>query len=372
VDRRIIDAHTEAGRYCAIAADNSAVVVAYDGPLATGGVYLARSGDGGASFDRSKIVLIDAAGHGTQDVAIVGQTIDVAYEDDDRAIRVGRSNDGGETFAVQIVANDADGAALLVSDGSLYLAYQRATPSGALFFRRSGDSGMTWSAPVEVSAWSSPAPWSALWAFDRSLSLQSVGATLQLSYYESQSRTEVTAHSSDAGGPWIVEPGQRGMAGGPLVATGEAMFLPMIEDTGGLFVGASSDAGATWTHRDFDVAGGAFGDNAVTDANDSTVTGVRLFVTDTTMYAIFNRGVFGDLPPRLGVARSTDWGVTWPAAETVTAFTSGDKDHFGTYYSTEFANIVRSTVPVPALLIAFFDGIYLRVLRSTDDGATWP
>jgi hypothetical protein len=89
-----------------------------------------------------------------------------------------------------------------------------------------------------------------------------------------------------------------------------------------LFASRSPDSGVTWTNGPFDPAGGAFGDNPLDDFNDDTIAGPRLAARGSTLFAIFPQGILGDFPTRLGFARSTDQGATWPAADIVTAFTS--------------------------------------------------
>ena len=353
-DPHVLDSRPSAGWSSAIASDGNVVALAYSGPFATGGIYLAVSNDGGASFDRSRIALVDAAGFEAKGVAVVGRTIFVAYGNESPEGRFARSDDAGETFALQTVAIGSFAPAMVVSGDAIQLAYRLQSSSG-LFTIRSGDGGLTWSEPVEIISGD---------VIHRTISLVAANGVLHASFYDLDMDAQVAAHSSNAGETWTVEPGQPLLSTGSLVATGERIVLPLVDPDDHLFVSESQDAGANWTHHAFDVSGGAYGDNPLDNlAANNTIAGVRLAVFGTTTYAIFNRGSSGD-SPGLGFARSADGGATWPAGSVVTVAAAGS-------FPSENAGITVSTAPVPALLVAFYTD-RLWVLRSTDDGATWP
>ena len=230
------------------------VLVAYDGPLETGGVHLARSDDGGATFDQSKTVLIDPTGRSTQSVTIAGQTIYVAYEGNNYpaaagSARLARSDDGGHTFAVQTIASDAAGPAILIVGDTVYLLYEGYSPASRVYFQRSEDRGATWSAPIQI-----PFAGSVGVSVDKTLGLRMISGVLQATFYDTSLKAQTTAHSSDAGASWVVEPGQAAIATGSMVVDGDALIVPLVEDGGGLYLSESTDFGATWTRRDFQVA----------------------------------------------------------------------------------------------------------------------
>jgi len=371
---QIVDARPMSGVWGIIAAEGRTVAVAYSGPLDTpdAGIYLVHSNDGGASFDPAKRVLVDAAHGIPKDLTVAGGSIYVTYQafvGSSYEVRIARSDDGGQHFAVQSVANGV-GPALLVSGATLYLAYnpygQR--ESGAPLFQRSDDRGLTWSPAAVVSATATTGPLSVSGVLDRILSLGASGGNLYLSFYEGLSNTQMMAHSSDSGENWTVEAGQNLLATGPLVTVGDDVVLPMVDVQNRSFTCQSHDHGATWTPHPFDVAGGEHGNYPVDDVLDSAVAGPRLVSAGSRLYALFNQPSIEDNLTPVGFARSDDQGATWPAASVVTVFTP---DSAFNEYPVERAQIVVSSAPVPALLTAVFDGTHLRVLRSTDDGATW-
>ena len=159
---------------------------------------------------------------------------------------------------------------------------------------------------------------------------------------------------------------------GTLVIAGGRIHLPAVDSSGGLFVSESADAGATWSHRAFDMVGAAFGNRyPLGDVNDS---GCHRGTSARGRGHVDVR----DLSPGHALARiHTGWGLHVRATaaspgllpDSVTAFTAPADQLINAHYLTEFAGVVSTTAPVPALLIAFFDGTYLRVLRSIDDGA---
>ena len=372
---QIVDARRDSGRRSIIAADGKTVAVAYAGPLEApdSGIYLAHSNDGGASFDPAKPVLVDAAHGIPKDLTVAGGSIYVTYQvvgdGGSYDIRVASSDDGGETFAIQSVANGL-GPALLVSGTTLYLAYnpQGQPEFGAPLFQRSDDRGQTWSPAAVISATATPGPISVNGLLDRTLSLGESGGNLYLSFFDGSSKTQKLAHSSDSGETWTVEAGQNLLATGSLVAVGDDVVLPMVDAQNRSFTCQSHDHGATWTAHPFDVAGGAYGNYPVDDILDTDVAGPHLVGAGSRLYAIFNQPSIKDHPIAVGFARSDDQGATWPAASVATVFAS---DSWFTANPTEGAQIVVSSAPVPALLTTTFDGTHLRVLRSTDDGASW-
>jgi hypothetical protein len=346
-----------------MAADGNTVVVAYNGPPGTG-VYLARSSDGGATFENDKIVLIDPEADSTAGLSVVGHTIYVGYGTTNYEVRLARSDNGGETFDIQTVATNAFAAAMMVSGDAVHIAYEPLNAS--VEYQRSDDRGNTWSEPVGMS-------WGGV-AFSP-MSLTTNGGVLFASFYDTILDTQTIAHSSDSGKTWTEEPGQAGLlATGRAVMIDDRLLIPAATLDNTLVVSGSQDSGATWTNQAFAPPGGAFGDNPLDSINDFTIAGVRLAATGTTMYAIFPQGALFDLPTRLGFARSTDLGVTWPATDVSTLFKSAPET-VGYPYLTEHADIVISTGETPAILVAFYDGLFyeghLRILRSTDAGATW-
>jgi hypothetical protein len=361
-DGRIVDSREGFGAYCRIAADGDTVVVAYVGPVADG-VFLARSTDGGATFGRNAIA-VDPAGNFTTAVSVAGRRIYVAYGGKDTDVRLARSDDGGDTFSVQIIASKALGPAMLVSGDTIHLAFETFPSSTArLYHQSSADGGVTWSSPAPISGG----------AVDiHTVSFGSTPSALQASFFDAVTSLQTTAHSPDGGETWVEEPGQLGLlATGPMVVVADGIAVPVARLDNVLFVTGSADSGATWTNSPFDPPGGAFGDNPLDDVSvDNTTAGMRLAVRETTMFAIFPQGTVGVWPTRLGFARSTDRGVTWPAADVGTAFTS-DPKAVTDFYLTEHADITVASGSAPAILVAFFDGSHLRVLRSTDDGTTW-
>lgn len=374
-DGKIVDARPMSGHFGIIAAEGKMVAVAYVGPLEDpdSGIYLAHSIDGGASFDPAKSVLVDAA-HGTpEDLTVAGGSIYVTYQvvvaGGSYEVRVARSDDGGETFAIQSVANGL-GPALLVSGSTLYLAYNPLgqPASGAPLFQRSDDRGLTWSAAAIISATATPGPINVNGLLDRTLSLGASGGNLYLSFYDGRSKTQKMAHSSDSGQNWTVETGQNLLATGPMVTVGDEVVLPMVDAQDRSFTCQSHDHGATWTPHPFDVVGGEYGNSPVDDVLETDVVGPHLVSAGSKLYAIFDQRNIENQPTAVGFARSDDQGATWPAASVTTAFAPDSA--FGAY-PAEAAQIVVSSAPVPALLTAVFDGTHLRVLRSTDDGATW-
>jgi len=369
-----IDVRAQAGRFCQIAASGNVVLVAYDGPFATNGVYLARSDDGGATFDQSKTVLVDPEGVETQSVTIAGDTIYVAYGGDKTvssappSSRLARSDDGGRTFTVQTVAANTLGPAILVNGDTVYVLYlvQASGVGNLAFFQRSEDRGATWSLPVQIPVDSLRA------SLDKTFGLRMVSNVLEATFCDVPSEAQITAHSSDRGESWIVESDLGATATGSMVIDGDAVVLPLVDRGAALYLVESTDLGATWTRHDFQVIGGANGHSPHVDSNNRTDAGVRLAVADSTMYAIFERGRNGAYPATLGFARSHDRGASWPDADVVTAFTAHYDGQSVAEFLTEFASIAVATAPERAIVIALFDGTYLRVLRSTDDGATWP
>jgi hypothetical protein len=361
-DPHVVDSRSGFGGYCVMAADGDTVVVAYVGPPGTAGAFLARSSDGGATFPSEKIVSVDPDGFVTKGVSVAGSVIYVAYGGKNGDVRLARSAAGGDTFSIQTIASDTVGPAMLVSGDTVHLAYQTNNASPRVFYERSTDAGATWSSPVPIS----------IGAAIRTLSLQEAGGVLYASFDDLAPMTQTVAHSSDSGLTWVEEAGQPNfLPTGSLVATAGGLFVPLARVDEALFVSTSQDSGATWSNTPFVPVGGAFGNNP-SKSEGGSIAGVRLAAAGSTLFAIFPQGAFGVQPERLGFARSTDEGLTWPAADTVTAYTATAGGPFLTYYLTEQANIAFSTGAVPAILIAFFDGSSLRVLRSIDCGTTWP
>jgi len=369
---RIVDARPDFGWNGILAAEGSTVAVAYGGLSSDTGTYVARSNDGGASFDPAKRVLVDVRGGTPEDLTVAGETIYLTYQvvvDAGRyEVRIARSDDGGQSFTIQGVALGI-GPALLVNGATLYLAYnpQAGPEPGAPLFQRSDDGGLTWSAAVVISPTATAGPISVDGLLNRTLSLGSSGGTLYLSFYDASSNTQRIAHSSDSGENWIVETGQDLLATASMVTVGDDLVLPLVDAQNRSFISQSNDHGATWTRHRFDVAGGEYGNNPVGDVFDSTIAGPHLVSNGSKLYAIFNQGSTETRPFAVGFARSDDQGATWPAASVTTPFAQSTSGLF----PAERARIVVSPAPVPALLISIFDGTHLRVLRSTDDGATW-
>jgi hypothetical protein len=201
------------------------------------------------------------------------------------------------------------------------------------------------------------------------LSLWEAAGTLYASFYDDAQLSQVTAHSTDGGETWIAEAGADLLPTGVPVMMGDHLLVPVADRPDRLFVEESGDGGATWTPRPFDVAGGAFGDNSLDDVSvDNHIVGVRILADNGVLDAVFPQGDGPAALPRLGFARSQDHGATWPAGDVVTAY----GNPAGTSYLSEDAAMALATEPKPAILVAFFDGDHLRVLRSTDGGATWP
>jgi hypothetical protein len=365
----LIDTPPTAGRSCQIAADGNEVVVAFTGPVETGGVYLARSSDGGATFDKDKFVVVDAAGLIPGGVAIVGRTIYVAYQTkvdlgsaSDRAARLARSTDGGETFTTVTVSNLVEVPALAVDGERVFLTEDPLSSDPNIFIRRSDDGGNSWLDPVPIDRK----------GFPPSISLTVQEGVLYLASYSMVYHGFQTVRSFDAGTTWTEQHGDDLVPTGPIVGTADSLLLPVIDPKDAMFTLQSNDSGASWSAQPFAVAD-AIGTNPVPALiNRSTLAGVHLFVVGATTYAIFSQNGPDRFRPRMGFARSADRGKTWPAAEVVTVFEAQGHEWAYEPFETEYPGMALSKGSVDALLIAFFDGFHLRVLRSTDGGATWP
>jgi len=359
-DPHVLDHHPGALSWCcSLAVDGQTGLVAYG---TEAGLQLARSRDGGRTFP-GRAVVIDPAGIAPAGITVTGPRIDLAYQAKGD-IRVARSLDGGDTFTVHSVARAADGASLLVDGDALLVAYvDLSQGSGTqVLFTRSSDGGATWSTPVMLP-FVGTAP--------QRPSLVKMGDSLVVTFYQRDAHTQGTAHSSDGGVTWTSAPSQREflVATGSLVATTDALYLPMIDGGEHLIVSASRDLGATWTEHPLEVAGGSFGRNGSSNlAEPSQDVGARLVARGSTLYAIFDQGEFGEAP-RLGVARSLDGGASWPADHVATVFGAAAGSRLELM---ESAGLAIANDDSPLLLVAFDDGDAIRVMRSTDEGRTWP
>jgi hypothetical protein len=346
-----------------MAADGDTVVVAHGGSSGNE-TRLARSHDGGLTFPEQNLVLVDTRGTMATAVAIEGRRIHVLYGGQDHDVRVARSEDGGDTFTIHSVAQQSGSSSFLVQGDTILLVYEeRPDPSASnVQFVRSADGGATWSAPVPIS-------------FDvgsRVLgpALVQTGGALVVTAYLRDFDQQGAARSTDGGATWTAAPAQRPLlvATGAPVTMGDAIYLPMVDENGRLVVSESRDAGVTWTERSLDAPRGAFGINGEGQLEGPIDAGALLVARGATLYAMFDEGTRSTRPKRVGFARSTDEGASWP--HTTTSFV--EPGHGPSDSLMRAAAFAVSGGPSPTLLFAFHDGNALRVLRSTDDGTTWP
>lgn len=354
----VLDAREGAGARCSIAAEANRVAVAYTGPPTTWGAYLARSDDGGASFRDSQLVAPDAIASA---VVVAGERIFVAFHGaaHPAVVSVARSDDWGETFAVHTFPADGENlnASIAVGGDTVALTYLRMGANASeLFFVRSIDRGETWTAPVAVASGVTA----------HGTSLATVPGAILSSFYDYGSHRAKVARSTDDGLTWTLTSGQDPFleVTGELVAAGDRLFVPLVDQAGSLFVGDSEDAGATWTRRAFDVPG-AFGQPL--EGNVSTVSsveGIRVALAGTTMYALFRDH---EHPTKVGFARSTDRGASWPPPDVATVAST---DLFAKpTVDGGFAFAMDGARRI--VVVAFADPAGVRVLRSLDDGAIW-
>ena len=156
------------GPAIALASDGVAYVAWEDWRNGDSDIYAARSTDGGATWGTSVRVNDDAAGieqRGDPAVAVdAWGTVYVAWQDrrndpQDADVFIASSQDGGlswsPNFAMNDVAGGWQGDPALAADGAgVYAAWadvREGGPSGDIYFSRSTNGGLSWSANVRLN-----------------------------------------------------------------------------------------------------------------------------------------------------------------------------------------------------------------------------
>jgi Neuraminidase (sialidase) len=239
-----------------IAADVGAIHVAWsDDTPGNQEILYSKSTDGGATWSVPVNVSNNSGGSVNSVIMVDAGTVHLAWEDNTAGnweIFYSKSTDGGATWSAPVnVSNnsgDSEGTKIAVNAGTIYLAWYDYTPANVeIFFSKSTDGGVTWSAPVNVSNNDGGSYGPAIVAD---------AGTIHVAWWDNTpGNAEIFySNSTDGGATWSapvnVSNNSVGSVGPTIAVDSGTIHLAWGDDTPGnpeIFYSNSTDGGTTWS-----------------------------------------------------------------------------------------------------------------------------
>ncbi len=350
-----VDTTGNTGAYPRLIRFGNLILIAYY-DLSNGVLRLAKSMDGGATWPATNLKTVDAApGVGQYPaMAIInsGNTIYLSYYDaSNYAIKFAKSTDGGATWpaasiktVVDMASSGAQGTGIVLGGGGLCIAYTDAADN-SLKLIKSTDGGATWPA----------ASIKTIDATGSDPNLFANSGNVYVSYYGGSSSLKF-AVSTDSGATWPAASIKilSSLGTEHSLFFESPYFYAAYQDRTNwrLRFKRSGDSGSTWPAADDKLV-------AATTMFGSTYPAVAGY--GNNLYIAYYD--YGNMDLKL--AKSTDRGATWPAAQIRTVDSGGDVGGGGTNSIFVGAN--------SQVGIAYWDGTNgdLKFAKSIDGGVSW-
>jgi hypothetical protein len=289
-------------------------------------------------------------------IAVDAGTIHLAWYDDTPGnweIVYSKSTDGGITWSAPVnVSNNTAGSytpkIAVEAGGTIHVVWQDWTPGNSeIFYSKSTDGGITWSAPVNVSN-NAGNQMSQTIAVDAGI--------IYLAWWDSGNREIFYSNSSDGGFTWSTPVNASNTAGNsvePAIAVDAGtIYLAWADDTPGnreVLYSKSIDGGGTWSA-------------SVNVSNNSGVSQFPSIAIDSSnnLHVVWMDNTPGNM--EIFYSNSTDGGTTWSAAVNASN-------------STGESSIPVISIGAGTIYLAWYDDTpansEIFYSKSTDGGATW-
>lgn len=271
------------------------------------------------------------------------------------------------------VATDGAGAWLALWSSEDDLGGVIGTDSDILV-SRSVDNGATWTAPAPFNTDAATDPETGFEGFDNSARAAADGAGNWVAVWKKSSGDIVSSRSNDGGVTWS-DPQLVGYGAQPRIANdGAGTWLAVWHGRSGTYdaeilVSRSTDAGANWTYPVH------LNTNADTDDGDDFYPQLATDGGGNWVVVWYSWDSLGPTGPDVDIfsAHSSDNGLTWSAPAPLNSFAVGDAardadPHVATDGAGLWVTTWWSDENVDGAVGADYD---ILMARSTDNGATW-